>query len=328
MSETNVVPITAGTGRRRAAGRRRAPAIPAGIPLADLIPSWKLALQSANKSLNTITMYLRTADRFVAYLAEHGEPADAESVAAEQVRAFLVHEQEKRGLSTAKSAHAYLGVFFSWLIDENERTTVSPVLAKDRPKIPTKARTYVSVEEMRLLIEVCKGSDFTSRRDTAIFYVLFDNGMRVGGLTGLRLDDVDLQGHRLRIRLKGGMEKWVPIGNRTAQAIDRYLRVRARHNLAESPWLWLAARHPTRLGIDGVQGMVKRRGEQAGIKGLHPHRFRGSSAHQLLAAGASPDDVKRILGWLSDSMLRHYTEELGDERARSAHARFSPSDRV
>jgi site-specific recombinase XerD len=323
----NVVPITAAR-RRTTPARSRRPAIPAGIPLADLIESWRLALRSANKAPSTIEMYTRAAERFVAFLATNRMPDDAERVTAEEVRAFLVHEQELRGISTAKSAHAYLGVWFSWLIKEKERTTVSPVLPEDRPNLPKKARAYVSLEEMRALVEVCKGSDFASRRDTAIFFVLFDNGVRVGGLSRLRLDDVDLQGRRLRITLKGGNEKWVPIGDKTAQAIDRYLRVRRRHKLADTEWLWLATKLRRNIKVDGIQRMIRRRGEQAGIQGLHPHRFRGSSAHQLLAAGASPDDVKRILGWLSDSMLKHYTEELGDERARAAHARFSPSDRV
>lgn len=325
---SNVFPITS-AGRRPAAQRRK-PSVPAGTPLSVLIPSWKLALRAANKSPNTITMYLRVAQRFVEFLAAEGEPDDAETVGRQQVQAFLVHEQEHRGLPTARAAHAYLGVWFSWIIEDGERTTVSPVHKADRPQQHKKVRKYVSLEEMGRLLEVCRGSDFASRRDTAIFRIVFDNGMRLSGLVGLRLDDVDLHGRRLRIVLKGGDEHWAPIGDRTVQAIDRYLRVRARHRRADEPWLWLGIKsiQQPRFTQKGVQDMMARRGEQAGIEGLHPHRFRGSSAHQLLADGASPDDVKRILGWRSDTMLRQYTEELGDERARAAHARHSPSDRV
>ncbi|GGS88188.1 tyrosine-type recombinase/integrase [Nonomuraea spiralis] len=322
-----VVPITSARGRV-SSGRRRKPAVPAGIPLGDLIASWELALRSANRSQNTITMYLRVARRFVAYLTKHNEPADAECVGRDQVRAFLVHEQNRAGVPTALAAHSYLGVFFSWLIEEKERTTVSPVLAKDRPHMVRKVREYVSLEQFGALLEVCRGGDFASRRDAAIVRVLFDNGMRVSGLTGLRLYDVDLPGRRLRITLKGGNEHWAPIGDKTAQAIDRYLRVRSRHPAASLEWLWLAVKHRQRLGVSGVQRMLKARGEASGVADLFPHRFRGSSAHELLAAGASPDDVKRILGWKSDAMLRQYTEALGDERARAAHARYSPSDRV
>ncbi|WP_127932569.1 tyrosine-type recombinase/integrase [Nonomuraea polychroma] len=133
-----------------------------------------------------------------------------------------MHEQQKRGLPTALAAHAYLGVWFNWIIDEQERTTVSLVLRQDRPKLPKKIRKYVNLEEVGRLLEVCKGSDFASRRDSAIIRVLFDNGVRVSGLTGLHLDDVDLQGHRLRITLKGGDEHWAPIGAKRPAACSSH----------------------------------------------------------------------------------------------------------
>lgn len=326
MSETNVIPLA---GRqRRTTTRRRKPTVPAGTPLAGLIDSWKLALRAKNRAPNTITLYLRTAQRFVDYLQAEGLDDDAERVDAAAVRAFLVHEHETRGLATSVAAHAYLGVWFSWIIADEERSTFSPVLKADKPSMSKKARKYLTLEEIGALFEVCNGRDFVSRRDLAILRVLIDNGMRVGGLTGLRLDDVDLPGRRLRIVLKGGDEHWAPIGDKAGQAIDRYLRVRARHPAGGSPWLWLGTKNHSRprLTASGVQEMLHRRGEQAGVENVHPHRCRSTSAHLQLAAGADRDAVRRVLGWKSDAMLAFYTEELADERAREAHARFAPGD--
>lgn len=326
MPEDNVVPFAPRERRRR----RKKPAVPAGNLLVDLITSWELALKAANKAPSTRLMYTRVARRFVDYLQAEQLPADAEGVSAEEVRAFLVEQREKAGVPTAKAAHAYLGVWFSWLIAEEERTTFSPVLKADRPHLPKKAYRYITLDEVAALLAACKGSDFAARRDAAIIRVFFDNGMRVSGLTGLRLDDVDLRGQRLRIVLKGGDEHWAPIGAKTVQALDRYLRVRVRHDSAAAPWLWLAiaARAKPRLTNGGVQEMLRRRGEAAGVEHVHPHRFRGTTAHQLLAAGANPDAVRRILGWKSDAMLQHYTEELSDERARAVHAQLSPGNLV
>jgi site-specific recombinase XerD len=78
--------------------------------------------------------------------------------------------------------------------------------------------------------------------------MLIDTGLRVSGLANLRYDlddedrnDVFLAQRRLPIRLKGGDETWVPIGKKAAAALDRYMRVRARHEQAFwlVPWLWL-----------------------------------------------------------------------------------------
>jgi len=39
-------------------------------------------------------------------------------------------------------------------------------------------------------------------------------------------------------------------------------------------------------------------------------------------------DVARVAGWKSTAMIRVYAGELAQERARSAHARLSPGDRL
>ncbi len=78
----------------------------------------------------------------------------------------------------------------------------------------------------------------------------------------------------------------------------------------------------------GIRAMVKRRGLQAGIQNVHPHRFRRSFAHQWLAAGGSTDDLMHITGWKTYDMVREYTEARGIARAHQAHARLSPGDRI
>jgi len=122
--------------------------------------------------------------------------------------------------------------------------------------------------------------------------IFIDTGIRVSGLAGLRYDpdeedrnDVFLTQRRLRIRLRGADETWVPIGKKAAAAVDKYIRARARHPQAASPWLWLGVQgyNTARMTDSGVRDMVGRRGEQAGIQNVHPHRFRRSFADSCLA---------------------------------------------
>src|SRR5690606_15108335 len=120
------------------------------------------------------------------------------------------------------------------------------------------------VEEIRAILKTCSGADFESRRDTAIIRILADNGARVGGMASMRVADVDLRGRRIRIRLKGGDEHWIPLGAKAAQALDRYLRARSAHPRARtSPWLWLGVkgRNTDRMTESGLYRMVRRRGE-------------------------------------------------------------------
>jgi integrase len=203
--------------------------------------------------------------------------------------------------------------------------------------VTKKAKAFFTDEELTRLLKTCSGSSFADRRDTAIMRIFIDTGIRVSGLAGLRYDpdeedrnDVFLAQRRLRIRLKGGDETWVPIGKKAAAAVDKYIRARARHPQAASPSLWLGVQgHNTaRMTDSGVRDMVGRRGEQAGIQNVHPHRFRRSFADSWLAAGGSTDDLMHITGWKTYDMVREYTEQRGIARAHNAHARLSPGDRI
>lgn len=327
MSE-NVIPIT-----RRSGGTKRRKPSPTnlqGAPLRALVDSWRIALESSNKSPRTIKVYTASARALIAWLHAGDRPTDAEGVTAGHIREFLLAELKRTKPASVASHHRNLHVLFNWIIEEDERTTPNPVRKTDAPKVPRKVKEYLTDDQIRRLLAQCTGKDFASRRNAALIRVLADNGARVSGMSNIRLDGVDLRNRTLKIVLKGGDELLAPIGAKAAAAIDKYLRVRARHPQASSPWLWLGVRGPgtDHLADTGVRRMLRDVGERAGVEGVHPHRFRGTIAHNLLKAGASRGDVQRILGWKSGAMVDYYTEDLSVERARETHARLSPGDRI
>jgi site-specific recombinase XerD len=307
------------------------------VPLTSLLPSWELALRAAGKSPKTIRSYLDSVRKLAAFLDAAGMTNCVESTGPAEIRAFLVSEIERTSAASAAVHYRNLRVWFSWLIAEGERKAPSPVLAADRPEAPETVRPFLSDTDLAALLKACRGDSFEDRRDTAILRILIDTGMRVSGLANLRYDPVDesrtdvfLSQRRLRVTLKGGRQTWIPVGAKAAAAVDKYLRARARTQQSASPWLWTGTRgHDVNHMTDsGIRAMLKRRGEQAGVQGVYPHRFRHTFADNWLANGGSVDDLMHVAGWTTYDMPLLYARGRGIDRAAQAHARLSPGDRI
>ena len=89
-----------------------------------------------------------------------------------------------------------------------------------------------------------------------------------------------------------------------------------RHPQAFRSRLWPGDRGP--LTRDGIYQMVKRRGDQAGVK-VHPHRFRHHFSHTWLERGAAEGDLMELNGWSSPQMLERYGGSTCGARARHPH---------
>lgn len=308
------------------------------MSVAALLPSWQLALESANRSPKTIKSYTASVRSLAKFLRDHDMPDDIDKVGPEHIRAFLVAERERTSPAFGQQHYRNLNVYFRWVEAEGERLAPNPMVKVDKPAVPEVAKPFLTEAEITAILRTCSGQDFESRRDAAIIRILVDTGVRVSGLAGLRFNpeddektDVFLQMRRLRVVLKGGDQWWAPIGRRTAAAVDRYLRARVRHPRASSPWLWLALRSSAvgeHFTDTGIRQMLDRRGKQAGVQNVTPHRFRHTFADKWLELGGSVDDLMNVAGCRSITMPLKYAKGRGIARAAAAHDRLSPGDRI
>jgi integrase len=202
-------------------------------------------------------------------------------------------------------------------------------MAKMRPPVvPERPVPVLGEDQARALLKACAGSGFVPRRDTAIVRLFLDTGMRLSELAKLRVDDVDLGDDVAIVTGKGRRPRACPFGSRTAQALDRYLRARSRHPHAGLPALWLGAKGRAAMTDNGIAQMIRKRGRDAGIEGLHPHMLRHTFAHAWLAEGGNEGDLMRLAGWKSRQMLNRYGASAADQRAREAHRHHGLGDRL
>jgi site-specific recombinase XerC len=298
---------------------------------AVLVTSWQLSLEADGHALNTRRTYGAAVASLAAWLADEHPDVGPVELQRDQVRAWLVYLRRTRSASTARAWFAGARNFARWLVDEGEAEQ-DPTAGVKTPVAGEPATPVLSVAELRRLLRKTEGADFASRRDAAVLLLFLDGGLRLAELAGLELGDVDLADRIVFVagkgsRRSGPRHRAVPLGARATRALDRYIRARRRHPLAQRPALWLGAQGRA-LGLDGIRKLVGRRGAQAGVKDLHPHQLRHSWAASFRADGGSEGDLLVLGGWRSRAQLDRYGRATAAERAAEAARRHSLGDRL
>lgn len=280
-----------------------------------LLGSFRRHLRASRKADATVDHYCGAVLQFVAYCQEQGLPA-VEDVRREHVEMWMADLHARYRPHSVKNRFVGLRIFYRWLRAEDEI-----------PRDPTERIAMPSTEETRKDLAT---KDEISRvlarleaakawRDAAIVAILYDTGIRATELADVRLPDLDMDSGRLILaHTKNRTQRVVRLSPETLRYVDRYLRKR------EKPSEWLLVGHRGKMTRSGVYEVVRDAFAAVGARNvISPHDLRHTSASHI-AGEVSEATLMKLMGWQDSSMARHYTAQVAEELALTAHERASP----
>ena len=282
------------------------------------------------RSMRTIEAYRRDLKDYLAFGADCGWGAF--EVGSDGVLAW-VRARLDIGLAAATVARGLTTVrnFHRWLVLEELRPD-DPTATVELPRVPMGLPKALSEKAAAALMAAPAGGGAVARRDRAILETLYGTGVRVSELVGLSLGDLDLESASMRVLGKGAKERVLPLGRLSRAALGDWLPLAGRGEMEPERWasrddaeaVFLNQRG-TRLGRQGVWGLVRKYGAAVGIgTGLTPHVLRHSFATHLLNNGADIRTVQELLGHARVTTTQIYTAVSRDRLFRvyaEAHPR-------
>lgn len=252
------------------------------------------------------------------YLADTkgGSVADLsfDDLQVDSILAFLSHLETDRGnaVATRNSRLSAIQSFFQHLLrhDPTRAEQYHRVLALPLKRARQPLACYLEPEEVRVLLGKPDANTDTGLRDYALMLVLYNTGARVSEALAVCAQDLELlRPRQVRLRGKGGRERYCPLWKKTATTLQRLID---HQTLPPEKEVFRNARGGV-LTRDGVAYILRKyvtqllddRPELRKRK-VTPHVLRHSCAVALLQAGVDLTVIRDYLGHVSVATTSRY----------------------
>jgi len=201
----------------------------------------------------------------------------------------------------------------------------NPAAALRGPRQDKKLPHFLSEKDLARLLATPAADKPLGIRDRSILETLYSAGLRVSELTGLNLDDIDLDNGLATVRGKGKRERLALLGPQALRALQAWLVQResmaARGRTKTAIYL---NKNGSRLTARSVGRLLEKYLALAGLDPrASPHTLRHSFATHMLDRGADIRSVQELLGHRSLSTTQVYTH-VTTNRLRDSYHKAHP----
>ena len=270
-------------------------------------------------SNNTEQAYRRDLTSFVEFL-EKNSITDFDDITRSVINAYIRDMRNKNYASTSITRKiASLRGWFKWMTAQ-KLINHDPTVNLEQPKLTRYLPKVLTMNEINIIL-----SQELSFLEKAVFELLYAAGLRVSELTGLNLNNVNLEHSYVRCFGKGSKERLAPIGEEAKSAVNFYLKERnfiLLNNNLKSQALFIIE-NGERISRQEVYKLIKNLGRHVN-KHITPHVIRHSFATHMLENGADLRVVQELLGHSDVSTTQLYTH-VSKKRLKEIYFRIYPT---
>lgn len=260
-------------------------------------------------SAHTLKSYNTDLLQFSKYLKNQYKVTSAPLVELFHIRSWIVELVNKdlsaksinRKLSTIKSFFKYLQK--RGVIEKNPATMVRA------PKIAERLPKTITPDKIELLLEKrFFGDDFTGTRDKLILAMLFETGVRLSELIGMKVSDINWADSTIKVLGKRKKERQVHFSSSLKQDLNLYLDQRDGLKGNDSDGSLFLTDKTKPIYPKLVHRVLQKYIPLVSTSlDRHPHILRHTFATALLNNGADLNAIKELLGHSSLAATQVYT---------------------
>ena len=299
-----------------------------------------------HNSKKTASWYQECVKGFSTFLEEKRIEPTVGNLTVDNVEWYLAdlrtrfdarNKKEKVRISPNTVANRARGLraLSNWLF-ERDYTKEHQLAKLSIPKPVLEDPEIVEPHEIQKLLNRIDFRAAYGYRDACVILMLYDLGLRAGELCNLTMEDVHLEGKTGWVYVKASTTKSrkprpVPLGARLHEMLTNYVE-RYRDNVTirqNKPTDHLFRnRNGQKFTTNGILEILYRRSEEAGIRRLHPHLLRHSSACLSIEAGTNELFVKQKLGHSDLGMTDYYSHLAARRSILKQQKAFSLADQI
>lgn len=257
-----------------------------------------------------------------------------DDLSAENILEFLnyLEKSRKNCVKTRNARLAAIHSFVKYILFENPTLSgrFCRVLSIPAKRGPKKILDYLTRDEMNAILDSSSNS-WLGQRDRTMFTVMYNTGIRVSEVTGLKVSDVRLEKNGIiRIIGKGRKERELPLWKNTTNLLKQWIKT----NRLTSDSVLFPSSRGTKLTRSAIAKrlVVATKSCENKCKSLKkrkvtPHTLRHTMAMHFLQSGTDITVIAMWLGHTSIETTHMYIEADPELKVQALKALQSPREK-